>query len=68
MLIDMHSHSSGISRCCLIDAKEVVKEALNAGLDGIVLTNHYVEYYAENNDYLAFAKRYIEEFNYAKKC
>ena len=68
MLIDMHAHSSGISRCCLIDAKDVVKEALKVGIDGIVLTNHYVEYYAENNDYLAFAKRYIEEFNYAKKC
>ena len=44
MLIDMHSHSSGISKCCQMDAKGVVKEALNAGLDGIVLTNHYVEY------------------------
>ena len=68
MLIDMHSHSSGISRCCLIDAKEVVKEALNVGIDGIVLTNHYVKYYAKDEDYLGLAVRYVEEFNYAKKC
>ena len=68
MLIDMHSHSSGISKCCQMDAKGVVKEALNVGIDGIVLTNHYVKYYANDEDYLGLAVRYVEEFNYAKKC
>ena len=68
MLIDMHAHSSGISKCCLIDAKAVVEEALKVGLDGIVLTNHYVEYYAKNKDYSALANRYVEEFYYAKSC
>ena len=68
MLIDMHAHSSGISRCCLIDAKAVVEEAVKVGLDGIVLTNHYVEYYTKNKDYLGLANRYVEEFYYAKKC
>ena len=37
MLIDLHAHSSGISKCCRIDAEEVVREAVRIGLDGICL-------------------------------
>lgn len=64
----MHAHSSGISRCCLIDAEKVVQEALSAGMDGIVLTNHYVDYYANDGNYNDLAKRYIKEYYYAKEC
>ena len=64
----MHAHSSGISRCCRIPAEQVVEEALKVGLDGIVLTNHYVDYYAKDGDYDDLAKRYVQEYYYAKKC
>ena len=68
MLVDMHSHSSGISRCCQIPAEQVVEEAKNVGIDALVLTNHYVEYYGINGDYDDLAKRYIAEYEYTKKC
>ena len=68
MLIDLHGHSSGISRCCQIPAPEVLKAAQDVGLDGIVLSNHYHKGYITDGDYVAFAKRYLEEYRYAEKC
>ena len=41
MLIDLHAHTGGISKCCRIPADKVVQAAKDVGLDGIVLTNHY---------------------------
>ena len=38
MLIDLHAHSSGISRCCKIPAPKVLEVSRDLGLDGIVLT------------------------------
>ena len=67
MLIDMHAHSSGISRCCRIPAEEVIKRTLDAGLDGIILCNHYVKNYVADDNYDEFAKRYIDEFHRAKE-
>jgi len=68
MLIDLHGHSSGISRCCQIPAPEVLKAAKDAGLDGIVLSNHYQKVYIPDGDYAAFAERYLEEYRYAERC
>ena len=62
MLIDLHAHSSKISWCCQITGDEVINRAINCGIDGIVLTNHYQKYYFNDGDSLSFAKRYIEEF------
>ena len=67
MLIDLHAHSSGISRCCQIPAEEVLKTAKEYGIDGIVLTNHYQKSYLQNDDADAFAKAYVEEFHYTEK-
>lgn len=66
MLIDLHAHSSGISRCCRIDAEEVIRTAKGIGLDGIVLTNHYQKNYVTDGDYDAFAARYMREFEHAR--
>lgn len=65
MLIDLHAHSSGISKCCRIPIEQVIKEAKRVGLDGIVLTNHYQKNYVTDGDYAAFAARYIAEYEYA---
>ena len=67
MLIDLHAHSSGISKCCRIPAEEVLRVAQEHGIDGIVLTNHYVKTYVRDGDYAAFAKRYVTEYRYAKE-
>lgn len=62
MLIDLHAHTKGISRCCRVHAPEVLAAAKEVGLDGICLCNHYTKGYVENGDALAFARRYHEEF------
>ena len=69
MLIDLHAHSSGISRCCQIPAPEVLKVAKEIGLDGIVLTNHYQKVYIpDGGDCAAFAERYLEEYKMAARA
>ena len=67
MKIDLHAHTSGISRCCQIPAPKVLTRAKNVGLDGIVLTNHYTVSYVNDGDAMDFAKRYIAEYEYTKK-
>ncbi len=67
MLIDMHTHSSGVSGCCRLNAEEIVEAAKNAGVDGIILTNHYssddCEDFPSSQDYI---EHYIKEYYSAK--
>ena len=68
MLIDLHAHSKGISRCCQIDGKDMVLVTKNAGMDGVILTNHYDKnYLVDENDVDNFAKRYVDEYYYVKE-
>lgn len=67
LLIDMHAHSSGISECCRIPIDEVLKQAKEAGHDGIVLTNHYSEKYADATSPDDLARRYNEEYFLARR-
>lgn len=39
--IDLHVHTRLYSPCSIIDPDMVVKQAIRAGLDGLVLTEHY---------------------------
>ncbi|MBE6555740.1 MAG: hypothetical protein E7663_05895 [Ruminococcaceae bacterium] len=66
MLVDLHAHSSGISRCCRIPYDAVIRAALDVGLDGIVLSNHYQRNYVCDGDFAAFARRYTDEFRLAR--
>lgn len=72
MLIDLHEHTSGISTCCLLNAREILNAAAESGLDGVVITNHYHKDYITDGDYRGFAERYIAEYRLAeelgKKC
>jgi predicted metal-dependent phosphoesterase TrpH len=67
LLIDLHAHSSGISRCCRIPAEAVIEEAKRIGLDGIALTNHYQKKDLKGRDPLEYVKLYLEEFHRAKE-
>lgn len=67
MLIDMHAHTSGISRCCQADAAEVLNTARKAGIDGLVLCNHYQEIYVTEAGPAAFAEEYIAEYYRTKQ-
>lgn len=70
MLIDMHAHSKGISRCCRADAMEVINTAKKTGIDGLILCNHYdADDIAEKGlSPREFAQNYIDEFHYAERC
>ena len=67
MLIDLHAHTSGISRCCKMDAAGMLEAAKNIGLDGVALTNHYQKSNLKDGDANAFAKKYIDEFYRTKE-
>ena len=62
MLIDLHAHTSGISRCCRIPFEQILQQTLAQGMDGIVLTNHYQKSYIQNEDITGFVESYISEF------
>lgn len=62
MLIDMHAHTSGISRCCRADAYGVLTAAMEAGIDGLILCNHYDGGYVDEKGPAAFAEKYIAEY------
>ena len=66
MLIDLHAHSHGASRCCKAEADEVLAVAKAAGLDGICLTNHYQKNYIREGGVSALVENYIREFEYSK--
>jgi predicted metal-dependent phosphoesterase TrpH len=66
MLIDLHAHTSGISKCCRIPAPEVLRIAKENGIDGIVLSNHYQKSYVKDMTVADFASKYIEEYAYTK--
>lgn len=67
MLIDLHAHSSGISSCCRIPFNEVINQAKDIGIDGIILTNHYQKSYVKNGSLNEFVDKYIAEFSATKK-
>lgn len=65
-LCDLHCHSSGISKCCRIPFKRVIDEAKQAGMQGIVLTNHYCKEYLANIAYETWVDKYTKEYEQAK--
>lgn len=62
MLIDLHAHSSEISRCCRIPYKQVLEQTLDNSMDGIILTNHYQKSYFKDGSLDEFLEKYIYEF------
>ena len=40
-LYDMHVHTSGISKCCILSAEQLCAALKEDNTDGFVLTNHY---------------------------
>lgn len=67
MLIDLHAHTSGISRCCKIPYDQVLQQTLEYGMDGIILTNHYQKNYIKDGNAAAFVEDYIAEYEITKK-
>ena len=64
ILIDAHTHSSGISKCSKVTANELVTICAKQGLDGIVLTNHYKQA-SVDTDFKIWRNNFIKEFHKA---
>ena len=65
-LFDMHVHTSGISKCCLLSAEQLVAALVEDRTDGFVLTNHYAPRHVD----LPFAQwleKYKNEFYKTKE-
>ena len=69
MRIDLHVHSSDLSLCGHMSAKETIDRYIEAGFDGFVLTNHFNRDMAEHferhgiptSQYFAHYKKCYEE-------
>lgn len=66
MLIDMHAHSSKVSRCCRISCGKGLEVAKEYGMDGFILTNHYDKAAMGTDTLDAYIEKYIQEFYDAK--
>ena len=62
MLIDMHAHTTGISRFCRTDAHGALIAAKEAGIEGLILSNHYDASYVGDGTPVGFAEKYIAEY------
>lgn len=45
MVVDLHTHTGGISPCCKRPYNEIIDHSLAVGLDGVVIANHYQKSY-----------------------
>jgi hypothetical protein len=66
----MHAHSSGISFCAHHSPVELVDKIKKEGIDGFVLTNHYLDWYVKEhkcNTYDDFANKFVQEYFLAKQ-
>lgn len=61
MRIDMHLHTSRYSVCSKLDADRLVKQAIKAGLDGVVITEHH---HVWNRDELDALLEAVDEPNF----
>lgn len=68
MFIDLHAHTKRISHCCLLDINSVLEDAKNKGYDALVITNHYVSDYFNEDTYDDFIEKYVDELNYCRRC
>lgn len=66
---DLHVHTSEVSACGSIPAKEVVRLYHQAGYDGLVITDHYADYFFQKMPNLSWEdklSRYLAGYEIAK--
>lgn len=63
MKIDMHVHTSGVSKCAIANYKEVILKKISQGYDGMVITNHIQSWYCDINHYPILINSHIQEYN-----
>ena len=66
IMIDAHTHSSGVSRCGRVTPKELIDQKMEQGYDGMVLTNHCQPWYYPSKEHAQYVENLIEEYRIAK--
>ena len=67
ILIDAHTHTSGISLCSRVCAEEMINVCIKDEVDGMVLTNHYKSLRI-NEPFNTWRQRYVDEYIHTKEC
>lgn len=69
LIYDCHVHTNEVSACGLIDAAEMVELYQRANYTGIVITDHYYDYYFEHLDgtWAEKIEKYLSGYTEAKK-
>ena len=60
MIVDLHTHTRGISPCCKSPYNEIIDDSKAAGLDGIIIANHYQKSYPR--DHALTASEYVAAY------
>jgi len=58
LLIDLHVHTNRYSQCSVIPPERLIDQAVNAGLDGLVITEHHVQWSLDELEELRQASRH----------
>ncbi len=58
LLIDLHAHTNRYSRCSQIPPERLIDQAVRAGLDGLVITEHHVQWGLDELEELRQASRH----------
>lgn len=66
ILIDAHTHTSGISLCSRISVEEMIHVCINDEINGMVLTNHYKSVQI-HEPFNTWRQKYINEYERAKE-
>lgn len=67
ILIDTHTHSSGVSLCGRVTCEEIIDQKIALGYDGTILTNHCQPHYYEptQENHAAYIEKLLADFNRA---
>ena len=65
--IDFHTHTSPVSPCSQITPQRMVEAYKELGFDGIVLTNHFIDFLIKSDDPEVVSQTYLSDYYKTKE-
>lgn len=65
--IDLHTHTSPASPCSEIKPERMVEAYKEKGFDGIVLTNHFIDFLIKSDDPKTVSQTYLDDYYKTKE-
>ena len=66
--IELHAHTKPASPCSEVTSERLVSAYADLGVDGVAITNHFVDYVIGNQDKNTFCDNYLKDFYNAKNA